>query len=100
MDWPQKVVLSVFPIMLGIVSAWYLQKNWQKTRVLARIIVKLNLELGSWDEGYFIPREPLLPEAWKEWGQGPFTADRVSLLYMLLVIAASLLTAGGVWLAK
>jgi len=98
-DCVQKTILSLFPVILGFTSAWYLHKNWSKCRTLACIIVELNKALGAWEEGYLIPHTILYPEDWQNWGKESFIKDKVSVSYLLLVIVASLLTAAGIWIS-
>lgn len=105
----QKLILTSLPVILGLLSSWYLFQNWRKDKEIAHLIVKLNEALGAWEPGYFVPDQPLYPEKWRQWGHDPslnkwqfftkFRRDKVSFGYFCLVIASTVICVLGI-LAK
>lgn len=94
----QKLLLSCFPLILGIIGSWYLFRNWKKVQDIARIIVKLNSCLGAWEVNFLVEDGTLYPEGWKTWGMGKFSEDKVSIGYACFVAISALLTILGIWL--
>jgi hypothetical protein len=94
--WYQGLVITPFPLVLGIFVGWYLWQNAEKRKAVSRVIVKLNKSLGAWEPGYLITGESLYPEKWKAWGSVPFRKSKVSSRYLWFVSIAALLSSIGI----
>lgn len=91
-----KILISIFPLLLGIVGSIYLYINWKKTVDIARIIVKINEGIGCWENNYLVDEGTLFPKKWKNWGQDCFKQDKVSFMYFVILIFSALVTIIGI----
>jgi hypothetical protein len=62
------LVLTIMVIAISVSTLFFLRRNQNALETNARVIIKIDTQLGLFEKGYYGSGESIYPQRWLEWG--------------------------------